>query len=58
MNFSSNTRQKIYITTALVSPVIAYLGNEGILNKFWVGLFGVVVTAVTGLAAVNVTPEE
>lgn len=48
-------RQYIYIFTAIASPIIAYLGNQGRLDTFWVGLCGVVVTAVSALAAVNVT---
>lgn len=51
-------RQLIYIVTALTSPVVIYLGNEGRLDTFWVGLFSVVVTAVTGLAASNVNTDE
>ena len=50
-------RQAIYIVTALTSPVVIYLGNEGRLDTFWVGLFSVVVTAVTALAAGNITPD-
>jgi uncharacterized membrane protein YvlD (DUF360 family) len=58
MNLPANLRQALYVVTAVVSPVIFYLGQEGRLDTFWVGLFSVVVTAVTALAAGNVTPDE
>lgn len=58
MNLPANLRQAIYVVTAITSPVVIYLGNEGRLDTFWVGLFSVVVTAVTALAAGNVTPDE
>ena len=51
-------RKVIYILTAIASPVIAYLGQQGRLDSFWTGLFAVVVTAVTALATVNVTDTK
>jgi len=50
-------RKVIYILTAIASPVIAYLGQQGRLDSFWTGLFAVVVTAVTALATVNVSEK-
>ena len=51
-------RKVIYILTAIASPVIAYLGQQGRLDSFWTGLFAVIVTAVTALATVNVTDTK
>jgi len=41
----------------VLSPVVAYLGEQGKLDTFWVGLFAVIVTAVTALATVNVSEK-
>jgi len=54
---NANIRSAIYLVTALVSPVVAYLGTEGRLDTFWVGLFSVIVTAVSALAFSKVTPD-
>lgn len=53
-NPTPQVRQAAYILTALSSPVMAYLAQQGVVNEFWFGLFSVVVTAVAGLAAFNV----
>ena len=55
---NARIRSALYIFTALTSPIVAYLGTEGKLDTFWVGLFSVVVTAVSGLAFSRVTPDE
>lgn len=55
LNPSPNIRAILYIVTAITSPVVAYLGTQGTLSEFAVGLYSVVVTAVTGLAFSNVT---
>lgn len=54
-NPTPQARQVVYVVTALSSPVMAYLNQQGVVNEFWFGLFSVVVTAVAGLAAYNVT---
>lgn len=54
MNPTPQVRQAVYVVTALSSPVMAYLNQQGVVNEFWFGLFSVVVTAVAGLAAYNV----
>lgn len=54
-NPTPQVRQAAYVLTALSSPVMAYLNQQGVVNEFWFGLFSVVVTAVAGLAAYNVT---
>ncbi len=56
--FSAKVRSGLYAFIAIASPVVAYLGTEGKLDTFWVGLFSVVVTAVSALAFKNVTPDE
>lgn len=50
----ARVRQIIYILTAVVTPIVAYLGDQGKLDTFWVGLVAVVISAVTALAAYNV----
>ena len=55
MNPTPQARQAVYVITALSSPIMAYLNQQGVVNEFWFGLFSVVVTAVAGLAAYNVT---
>ena len=54
MNPTPQVRQAVYVVTALSSPIMAYLNQQGVVNEFWFGLFSVVVTAVAGLAAYNV----
>ena len=53
----AKVRRVVYILTAVLSPVVTYLGEQGKLDTFWVGLFAVVVTAVSALATVNVTDK-
>lgn len=53
----AKVRKEIYVTTALTSPVLAYLNQSGVVNEFWFGLYAVVVTAVTSLAALNVSEK-
>ncbi len=55
---NSKVRAGLYAFIAIASPVVAYLGTEGKLDQFWVGLFSVVVTAVSALAFSKVTPDE
>jgi len=55
---NSKVRSGLYAFIAIASPVVAYLGTEGKLDQFWVGLFSVVVTAVSALAFSKVTPDE
>jgi hypothetical protein len=58
MNLPSKVRSGLYAFIAITSPVVAYLGTQGKLSEFWVGLFSVIVTAVSALAFGNVTPDE
>jgi len=55
---NAKVRAGLYAFIALSSPVVAYLGTENRLDTFWVGLFSVVVTAVSALAFTRVTPDE
>jgi hypothetical protein len=55
---NAKVRAGLYAFIAIASPVVAYLGTEGKLDTFWVGLFSVVVTAVSALAFSKVTPDE
>lgn len=55
---NANARKTLYAIIAIVSPVIFYLGEQEKLDQFWVGLFSVVVTAVSALAFSKVTPDE
>ena len=58
INIPSNVRSTIYVVTALTSPLVAYLGTEGTISSFAVGLYSVIVTAVTALAFHNVNPDQ
>jgi hypothetical protein len=55
---SAKVRAGLYAFIAIASPIVAFLGTEGKLDTFWVGLFSVAVTAVSGLAFSKVTPDE
>ena len=58
-NLPAKARVIIYILTALGAPVMAYLFAKGIVGELEVGLFSALVTAVNGMAALNVSdPEE
>lgn len=56
--FSANVRKVIYAVIAIASPLVTFLGTEGKLDQFWVGLFSVLVSAVSGLAFSKVVPDE
>ena len=60
MNFNlpSKVRSFLYVLGVVGSPTMAYLYSEGVVNKFWFGLWTVVSMAVFGLAKINVTPDE
>lgn len=49
----SRARKVIYVLATVLTPVVGYLGTQEILDTFWVGLYTVVMTAITALAAVN-----
>lgn len=58
MNIPAKIRSILYAVIAISSPVVAYLGTEGKIETFYVGLFSVIVTAVSALAFSNVTPDK
>lgn len=49
----SKVRKAIYVLATVLTPVVGYLGTQEVLDTFWVGLYTVVMTAITALAAVN-----
>lgn len=55
---NAKVRAGLYAFIAISSPIIAYLGTEGKLDTFWVGLYSVVVSAISGLAFSRVTPDD
>lgn len=55
LNLSSEIRKVIYTVTAVGTPTMVYLNQNGVVNDFWLGLFSVVVGAVALLARVNVS---
>lgn len=57
INLPPKVRATLYAVIALSSPVIFYLGEQGKLDSFYVGLFSVVVTAVSALAFSNVSKK-
>ena len=57
MNLSASTRRAIYLVIGVLSPAVAYLNTEGVINNTWAGLFAVVVSAVSALAFSKVSPD-
>ena len=57
-NLPSRARVVIYIVTALGAPVMAYLFAKGYIGELEVGLFSALVTAVNGMAALNVSNTD
>ena len=51
-------RSAIYLIMAVVTPVVVYLADWGVVSSFWVGLYTVFTSAVYALAFSNVTPDE
>lgn len=52
-NLPPKVRKAVYVIATVASPVMFYLLNENTVTSFQYGLFAVVMTAVTTLAAVN-----
>lgn len=57
-NLPANVRTVVYVVVAILSPTMAYLNTAGTVSDFAFGLFSVVVTAVMGLATINVTSDK
>lgn len=49
----SKVRKLIYILATVLTPVVGYLGTQEVISSFWVGLYTVIMTGVTALAAIN-----
>lgn len=58
VNLPSQVRVVLYVLTALGTPVIAYLLAKGIISELEVGLWSGLVTAVSGMAALNVSSSS
>lgn len=49
----SKVRKAIYVVATVASPTLVYLNSQAVVNDFWLGLYTVVMGAITALAAVN-----
>ena len=58
MVLPSQVRSVLYVLSAIVTPVLAYLADQSVIDTFWVGLWAVVNSAILVLARVNVSPDE
>lgn len=58
LNLPAQVRKAVYILATIATPTLYYLNQQTVVNDFWFGLYSVVMTAVTALAALNVTPDE
>ncbi|UNQ40961.1 hypothetical protein MPC38_06835 [Prescottella equi] len=56
LTLSPRVRLVIYVASSIGTPVMGYLFANGIVGEFWIGLWGVIVTAANALAALN-TPR-
>lgn len=56
-NLPPKVRQVLYSANVLLAPLVAYLGTQGRLDTFWVGLYSVVAGAVFALAGFNVSKK-
>lgn len=54
INLPPAVRATLYAVISVLTPVVAYLGTQGKLSDFAVGLYAVIVTAVSALAFSNV----
>lgn len=55
INLPPNVRATLYALITVLSPVVTYLNSQNVLSDFSVGLFAVIVSAVSALAFSNVT---
>lgn len=58
VNLPDRVRVALYVVTALGTPVVAYLLAKGYISELEVGLWSGLVTAVSGMAALNVTVSD
>jgi len=58
LNVSANIRATLYVITAVGTPLVAYLAVIGVISANEVALWSAEVTAVSALAAFNVTSDK
>jgi len=58
MILHSNIRSALYIISAILTPTLAYLADQGTISMFIAGLWLVINSAILGLARANVTPDN
>lgn len=58
INLPYKVRLVIYLFTVIMSPVVGYLKVKGYIGDVELGLWTAEVTAVSALAAINVTPDK
>lgn len=58
LNLPSNERKKLYLLTLVGTPVLAYLKAKHLLGDLEMTLWSAEVAVVSGLAALNVTPDK
>lgn len=58
MILDAKVRSTLYVLSAVVTPVLAYLADQGTVSTFVAGLWIVINSAVLGLAKLNVTPDK
>lgn len=54
-NLPPKVRSALYAIVTVSTPVVAYLGAQGKLSDFAVGLFAVIISAISALAFRNVS---
>lgn len=58
ISLPSKLRKAIYIIATIASPTLVYLNSEGVVTDFSLGLYTVMMGAVTALAAVNTDTSD
>lgn len=58
LNLPPKVRAALYVLNALGTPVVAYLLSRGIIGELEMALWAAEVTAVTALAAFNVSLKD
>lgn len=58
INLPYKVRLVLYVLNILASPVVAYLLAKGVIGTLEMTLWAAEVTAVSALAAFNITPDK
>lgn len=58
VNLPDKVRAGLYVVIALGTPLVAYLLAKGTISELEVGLWSGLVTAVSGMAALNVSVKD